>query len=191
MKKTPVARVSPRVVAIPHAEPHTQEPTIKQNMRLYKSPRVAMVEQFLQQYGEKRPIPVEDMLPVTLMNYGQVEFQKAQIWFEEGEEAPGHNDSPSLVDVGAGFGPAVPSAQAGAHPPRPVMTPLPSSPARRRRCPHVGKLPARWRRSLGTLVGRAPLRGHGVPHAGHRPCPARLAPGRRGWSAPGIRLARS
>ena len=106
MKKTPVARVSSRVVAIPNAEPHTQELTIKQNMRLYKSPRVAMVEHFLQQYGEKRPIPVEDMLPVTLMNYGQVEFQEAQTWFEEGEEAPGHNDSPSLIDVGAGFGPA-------------------------------------------------------------------------------------
>jgi SAM-dependent methyltransferase len=87
-------------------EPVTKETTMKQNMGLYKSPRVEAVEKFLQQYGEKRPIPIADILPIVLMNYGEVEFEKAQQWFEEGKDAPGRNDSPSLVDVGAGFGPA-------------------------------------------------------------------------------------
>jgi cyclopropane fatty-acyl-phospholipid synthase-like methyltransferase len=93
------------VEAIASLEPITEK-TIKQHMGLYGPPRVAMVEKFLQEYGAKRPIPVEDILPVTLMNYGVVEFQKAQKWFEEGEEAPGRYNHPSLIDVGAGFGPA-------------------------------------------------------------------------------------
>jgi len=103
MKKPTVVRLSPRVVA---SEPLTLETTLKQNMGLYRSPRVEMVEKFLKRYAEKQPIPVEDMLPVTLLNYGEVEFKEAQTWFEEGEEAPGQNDYPSLIDVGAGFGPA-------------------------------------------------------------------------------------
>jgi hypothetical protein len=85
MKKTTVAPLSPRVVAIPSSELLIQQATIKQNMGLYKSPRVEMVEKFLQNYGEKRPIPVAVILPVILMNYGEVEFQEAQTWFEEGE----------------------------------------------------------------------------------------------------------
>jgi SAM-dependent methyltransferase len=91
------------IPSIHEREPFTQETTIKQSMGLYKSPRVEMVQKFLQEYGEKRPIPVADILPVVLMNYGEEEFQEAQTWFEEGDKAPGHN---SLVDVGAGFGPA-------------------------------------------------------------------------------------
>jgi SAM-dependent methyltransferase len=93
-------------MAISSSEPLTQETTMRQNMGLYKSPRVKMVEKFLTEYGQKRPIPVEDILPVTLMNYGEVEFEEAQTWFEGGEEVPGQNRCPSLIDVGAGFGPA-------------------------------------------------------------------------------------
>jgi hypothetical protein len=63
-------------------------------------------------------------LPRRMATRSTVKFQEAQTWCEESEEALGQNDSPSLVDVGVGFGLAVPSAQAGAHPPRPVMTPL-------------------------------------------------------------------
>jgi 2-polyprenyl-3-methyl-5-hydroxy-6-metoxy-1,4-benzoquinol methylase len=103
-EKTTVAQLSFRVMAIP--TPFTQEATMKQNMGLYKSPRVEAVEKFLQQYGERRPIPTADILPIILMNYGEVEFYKAQAWFEKEEEVPVQNDSPSLVDVGAGFGPA-------------------------------------------------------------------------------------
>jgi cyclopropane fatty-acyl-phospholipid synthase-like methyltransferase len=106
MKKTIIARLSTRVLAIPSSESLTQGATMRQNMGLYKSPRAEMVEEFLTKYGEKQPIPVEDMLPVTLMNYGEVEFEEAQTWFEEGEKALGQNGYPSLIDVGAGFGPA-------------------------------------------------------------------------------------
>jgi SAM-dependent methyltransferase len=105
MKKTTVARLSSRGMSIP-SEPLTQETRLKETMALYKSPRIEMVKKFLEEYGEKRPIPVADILPVILMNYGEVEFQRAQRWFEDGEDAPGETDSPSLVDVGAGFGPA-------------------------------------------------------------------------------------
>jgi SAM-dependent methyltransferase len=101
-----VARQSTRVVAIPSSKSLTQEITIKQNMGLYKSPRVEMVNEFLNKYEAKRPIPVKDMLPVTLMNYGQVEFEIAGFWFEAGKDAPGRKNHPSLIDVGAGFGPA-------------------------------------------------------------------------------------
>jgi SAM-dependent methyltransferase len=106
MKNNIVVRQSTRMVAIPGSKPLTQETTIKQNIELYKSPRVEMVNEFLKKYGAKRPIPVKDMLPVTLMNYGQVEFEVAQLWFEAGKDAPGRNKYPSLIDVGAGFGPA-------------------------------------------------------------------------------------
>lgn len=64
-------------------EPLAEETTIKQNMGLYKSPRVRMVAKFLQEYGEKRPMPVADVLPVILMNYGEVKFQEAQTWCED------------------------------------------------------------------------------------------------------------
>ena len=84
----------------------TQETAIKHHMGLYASPQVAMVEQFLRRYGDKRPIAVADILPVILMNYGVVEFHHAQAWFEAGAAAPGQHDRPSLIDVGAGFGPA-------------------------------------------------------------------------------------
>ena len=106
MKKPTVARPFTRAVAIPSSEPLTREATIGQNMGLYKSPRLEIVEKFLTKYGEKQPIPVEDMLPVTLMNYGRMEFEEAQTWFEAGEAARGQDDCPSLIDVGAGFGPA-------------------------------------------------------------------------------------
>ena len=66
----------------------TQETAIKHHMGLYASPRVAMVEQFLRRCGEKRPIPVADILPVILMNYGVVEFHHAQAWFEAGAARP-------------------------------------------------------------------------------------------------------
>jgi 2-polyprenyl-3-methyl-5-hydroxy-6-metoxy-1,4-benzoquinol methylase len=106
MKNNIVARQSTRVVVIPSSKPLTQETTIKQNMGLYKSPVVEMVNEFLKKYGAKRPIPVKDVLPVILMSYGQVEFEVARFWFEAGKDAPGRNNYPSLIDVGAGFGPA-------------------------------------------------------------------------------------
>ena len=106
MKQPTVAQVSPRGVAIPESEPLTPPTVLKHHMGLYQAPRVALVAQFLQQYGERRPIPVAEILPVILMNYGEVEFHHAQAWFEAGEEAPGLRGRPSLIDVGAGFGPA-------------------------------------------------------------------------------------
>src|SRR5262245_2031193 len=105
MKKNTLVRLSPRIVASPVSEP-LKKARLKQNMGLYGSPRIEMVKRFLQRYKQKGPIPVADVLPVIMMNYGEVEFQEAQRWFEEGEDAPGQNDSPSLIDVGAGFGPA-------------------------------------------------------------------------------------
>jgi hypothetical protein len=84
----------------------TQKTRLKETMALYKSPRIQIVKKFLEEYGEKRPISGADILPLILMNYGEVEFQRAQRWFEDGKDAPGQIDSPSLVDVGAGFGPA-------------------------------------------------------------------------------------
>ena len=47
--------------------------------------------------------------------------------------------------------PAIPPAQAGAHPSRPVTMRAPASPARLSRCPHVGTLPVGWQRGPGTL----------------------------------------
>jgi SAM-dependent methyltransferase len=82
------------------------EATLRLNVELYKSPRLEMVKKYLAANRTERPIHIEDMLPVTLMNYGQVEFEEARNWFEMGENAPGKNSSPSLIDVGAGFGPA-------------------------------------------------------------------------------------
>ena len=87
MKQPTVAGISPRGVAIPGFEPLAA--ALKHHMGLYQAPRVALVAQFLQQYGERRPIPVAEILPVILMNYGEVEFHHAQTWFEAGEEAPG------------------------------------------------------------------------------------------------------
>ena len=106
MKQPTVAQASPRAVAIPESEPLTPPTVLKHHMGLYQAPRVALVAQFLQQYGERRPIPVAEILPVILMNYGEAEFHHAQTWFEAGEGAPGLRGRPSLIDVGAGFGPA-------------------------------------------------------------------------------------
>jgi SAM-dependent methyltransferase len=106
MPKPAAVRPSTPAVAVQSSEPSAREVPIGQNIGLYTSPRLEMVERFLAQYGEYRPISVEDMLPVTLMNYGRVEIEEAQAWFEAGEEAPIQNDCPTLIDVGAGFGPA-------------------------------------------------------------------------------------
>ena len=106
MKQPTVAQASPRAVAIPESEPLTPPTVLKHHMGLYQAPRVALVAQFLEQYGERRPIPVAEILPVILMNYGEVEFHHAQTWFEAGKGAPGLRGRPSLIDVGAGFGPA-------------------------------------------------------------------------------------
>ena len=106
MKQSTVAQASPRAVEIPRSEPLTPPTVLKDHMGLYQAPRVARVAQFLQQYEERRPIPVAEILPVILMNYGEVEFHHARTWFEAGEDAPGRRGGPSLIDVGAGFGPA-------------------------------------------------------------------------------------
>src|SRR3954447_380803 len=107
MKQSTVAQASsPQAVAIPGSEPLTTPTVLKSHMGLYQAPRVARVAQFLQQYDGRRPIPVAEVLPVILMNYGEVEFRYARTWFEAGEEAPGLRGGPSLIDVGAGFGPA-------------------------------------------------------------------------------------
>jgi SAM-dependent methyltransferase len=82
------------------------EDRLRDHMGLYRPPRVALVARALQLYGDRRPIPVAEILPVILMNYGEVEFHHAQTWFEAGKKAPGRRDRPSLIDVGAGFGPA-------------------------------------------------------------------------------------
>ena len=105
MKQPTVAGISPRGVGIPGFKPLAA--ALTHDIGLYQAPRVALVAQFLQQYGERRPIPVAEVLPVILMNYGEVEFHHAQTWFEADEEAPGWSHGrPSLIDVGAGFGPA-------------------------------------------------------------------------------------
>src|SRR4051812_25118662 len=105
MKQSTVARASPRGVEMPDSEPLTPPTALKDHMGLYQAPRVARVAQFLQQY-DGRPIAVAEVLPVILMNYGEVEFRYARTWFEAGEDAPGRRGGPSLIDVGAGFGPA-------------------------------------------------------------------------------------
>jgi len=91
---------------MPDPEPLTPPTALKDHMGLYQAPRVARVAQFLQQYDGRRPIPAAEILPVILMNYGEVEFRHARTWFEAGEDAPGRRGGPSLIDVGAGFGPA-------------------------------------------------------------------------------------
>src|SRR3954454_17245533 len=106
MKQSTGVEASPQGVEIPESEPLTPPTVLKDHMGLYQAPRVARVAQFLQQYGERRPIPVAEILPIILMNYGEVEFRYAQTWFEAGEDAPGLRGRPSLIDVGAGFGPA-------------------------------------------------------------------------------------
>ena len=92
MKQPTVAGISPRGVGIPASEPLTPATALTDHIGLYQAPRVALVAQFLQQYGERRPIPVAEVLPVILMNYGEVEFHHAQTWFEADEEAPGCAD---------------------------------------------------------------------------------------------------
>ena len=73
---------------------------------LYQAPRAALVARFLEQYGDRRPIPIAEILPVVLMNYGEAEFRHARTWFEAGEGVSGASGRPSLIDVGAGFAPA-------------------------------------------------------------------------------------
>jgi len=74
--------------------------------------------------------------------------------------------------------------------PAPTRDDSPASSTRLRRCPHVGMLPARWHRGLGTRGGtRLTIHGHIAPHARHRPCPARLAPCLHGEAEAGIGLA--
>ena len=90
MKQSTVAQASsPRAVAIPGSEPLTTPTVLKSHMGLYQAPRVERVAQFLQQYGERRPIPVAEILPIILMNYGEVEFRHARTWFEAGKRHPG------------------------------------------------------------------------------------------------------
>lgn len=105
MKQPAVVRGAPHGPASSSSGAVEVAPAID-DVGLYQAPRVALVAQFLQQYGEQRPIPVAEILPVVLMNYGEAEFRHAQHWFEAGEGAPGASNSPSLIDVGAGFGPA-------------------------------------------------------------------------------------
>ena len=105
MKQPTVAGISPEGFGSQASKPLAA--ALTHDIGLYQAPRVALVAQFLQQYGERRPIPVAEVLPVILMNYGEVEFHHAQTWFEADEEAPGWSHGrPSSVDVGAGFGPA-------------------------------------------------------------------------------------
>jgi SAM-dependent methyltransferase len=106
MKQSTVAQASPRKIEMSDSEPLTPPTALKDHMGLYQAPRVERVAQLLRQYGGRRPIPVAEILPVILMNYGEVEFRHARTWFEAGEDAPGRRGGPSLIDVGAGFGPA-------------------------------------------------------------------------------------
>ncbi len=106
MKQSTVAQASPRSAATPGPEPLTAATVLKDHMGLYQTPRVAQVARFLEQHGERWPIPPAEILPVILMSYGEVELHHARTWFEAGEGAPGRHGRPSLIDVGAGFGPA-------------------------------------------------------------------------------------
>src|SRR4051794_10561224 len=58
MKQSTGAQASSRGVAIPESEPLTPPTVLKGHMGLYQAPRVVQVAQFLQHYGERRPIPV-------------------------------------------------------------------------------------------------------------------------------------
>src|SRR3954470_24423394 len=98
MEQSTVARASPRGVEMPDPEPLTPATALKHHMALYQAPRVARVAQFLQQYDGRRPIPGAEVLPVILMNYGELEFRHARTWFEVGEAAPGRRGGPSLID---------------------------------------------------------------------------------------------
>src|SRR5215212_10169436 len=104
MKQSTVAQASPRKIEMPDPEPLTPPTALKDHIGLYQAPRVARVAQFLQQYDGRRPIPVAEVLPVILMNYGEVEFHHARTWFEAGEDAPGRRGGPSLIDGWAGVG---------------------------------------------------------------------------------------
>ena len=106
MKQPTVAQASPRSCRNPEFEPLTRSTVLKHHMGLYQAPRVAQVAQFLEQYGDRWPILVAEILSIILMNYGEAEFHHAQTWFETGEGAPGLRGRPPLIDVGAGFGPA-------------------------------------------------------------------------------------
>src|SRR4051794_23765369 len=104
MKQPAVAQASPRNVEMSDSEALTPPTALKDHMGLYQAPRVERVAQFLQQYEGRRPIPVAEVLPVILMNYGEVEFRYARTWFEAGEDAPGRRGGPSLIGVGGGVG---------------------------------------------------------------------------------------
>jgi cyclopropane fatty-acyl-phospholipid synthase-like methyltransferase len=78
---------------------------------LYSSPRIDMVANLLRAAQPGAPIAVEELLAVTSMNYGVAEFEHARRWFEHNDAPPdslepSSSNPPSLVDVGAGFGPA-------------------------------------------------------------------------------------
>ena len=88
MKKSAMAQAAPRGIEMCNSKPLTPSTALKDHMGLYQAPRVARVAQFFQQYGQRRPIPVAEILPVILMNYGEVEFRYARTWFEAGEDAP-------------------------------------------------------------------------------------------------------
>jgi hypothetical protein len=78
MKQSTVAQASPRKIEMSDSEPLTPPTALKDHMGLYQAPRVERVAQLLRQYGGRRPIPVAEVLPVILMNYGEVEFRYAR-----------------------------------------------------------------------------------------------------------------
>ncbi|GJO35286.1 hypothetical protein NJB1507_48890 [Mycobacterium marinum] len=82
------------------------EPATDRAMDLYTAPRLQMVEAVLARHREEPIVPVPELLSVTPMNYGPAEFQAARSWFAAGGLVPGGNCCLSLIDVGAGFGPA-------------------------------------------------------------------------------------
>ncbi|GJN95907.1 hypothetical protein NJB1907f44_41940 [Mycobacterium marinum] len=82
------------------------EPATDRAMDLYTAPRLQMVEAVLARHREEPIAPVPELLSVTPMNYGPAEFQAARSWFAAGGLVPGGNGCLSLIDVGAGFGPA-------------------------------------------------------------------------------------
>lgn len=82
------------------------EPATDRAMDLYTAPRLQMVEAVLARHREEPIVPVPELLSVTPMNYGPAEFREARSWFAAGGLVPGGNGCLSLIDVGAGFGPA-------------------------------------------------------------------------------------
>ncbi len=80
---------------------HPSQPTLRDNMGLYDSPRVKLVIETLEQAMKKGlsgKALAEAILPVMLMNYGKIEFETAEKFFGQNIQ--------SILDVGTGFGPA-------------------------------------------------------------------------------------